>query len=475
MRRYIIDIDFTSIELIRYIETFDQDFYPVFFRHKTLSGYNLWYWDKNQQYCEFLDIIIDCKQRTVLIERDLKATLILFYYFHDTRLIISSDWTYFAEQLPLWDMLDSDYIKLFLWPGREIKWTLCHHISILYPRKKYFFCEDWLQISSVSYIPQKITLENIVHQNFCHLNEKNSVAAEISWWKDSAFLPILAKKSHCFPFTLVTGQLHSGEEWKQQRKTLAQVIDFLDIPYAYHHISKECYPLKNEPVWVIKHPIEEIYKNNLLGEIEIMKKWWINTVFNGFGWDEAFESKTAPNDYISRNAEELAFLFDRWFIDDVEQLNRSDRVYTDDLFQTSVYEACICRNNLYIQHGIWPLSPYFNLDIYEFFQSLQVTKQQFFTTFYKTFDTKLLWAFDQNTNMATYFHNFVKSDFFSSLLQAYSDNPSPLLVWWYNRKNVQKYFLDTKHCDDILLSKWSFSLYKFVYMAHMLHWKSSKI
>ncbi len=50
------------------------------------------------------------------------------------------------------------------------------------------------------------------------------------------------------------------------------MVDFLDIPYEYHLITGYDYPLKNEPIGVVRHPIEEIYKNSVLGEIAIFKK-----------------------------------------------------------------------------------------------------------------------------------------------------------------------------------------------------------
>ncbi len=114
MRRYVIDIDFSSEPIVQYIETFEQSFYPVFFHHKTSYRHHLGYGAKEKAYSEFLNIVIDEDQKSVSVERDLKATLILFYYYQGGRLIISSDYSYFVQRLDLKSMIDQDYLKLFL-------------------------------------------------------------------------------------------------------------------------------------------------------------------------------------------------------------------------------------------------------------------------------------------------------------------------------------------------------------------------
>lgn len=61
-----------------------------------------------------MEISIDTTHKTVSVERDVKATLILFYYFYEQRLIISSDYNYFAQQLDLRGTINQDYLKLML-------------------------------------------------------------------------------------------------------------------------------------------------------------------------------------------------------------------------------------------------------------------------------------------------------------------------------------------------------------------------
>ncbi len=467
MRRYVIDIDFSAENIVRYIETFEQDFYPVFFINQNKHSYHLGYGDKNKEYSEFLDIVIDEEQKLVTVERDLKSTLILFYYYKDGRLIISSDYNYFAQTLDLKNMIDEDYLKLFLWNWRDTIWSICKWITLLYPRKKYSFQKDSYKVEETQFEGKSIQMEEILSQNFCNLNEHNIVWAGISGGKDSAYLPILSKKSNNFPFTFISWQLHGGEVWKQQRDTISKVVNFLDIPYEYYTITEEDYPLRNDPVGIIKHPIEEIYKNCLLGEIAILKKHWINTVFNGFGWDEAFEPKDGSRDFQEEDKPFLSFIFQEDFIDDVDNLNASDRVYKDSLFPTSLYESLISRNNLYIQHGIWPITPYFNIDVYTYFQSLQVSKNDFFTVFYDNFDPKLKGAFNKNTNMAEYFQGYFKSEYFNTLLQASVDAGTSIMSY-YNIENIKKYFWHTPSCSDELVNSYDFFLYKFVYVSLML-------
>jgi hypothetical protein len=469
MRRYVIDIDFSSENIISYLETFEQQFYPVFFKNEIKEWLHLWYWNKLKEYSEFLDIIIDQKWKKVVLERDIKATLILFCYFDKSRLIISSDYNYFAQHLDLKNMINEDFLKLELWHWKITNTSVCNNIHPLFPRKKYIFSNNKKEVIDSIYTHKTIELQDILHQNFCNLNEHNKVGAEISWWKDSAFLPILAKKSTYFPFEFISWQLHSWEVWEQQWWTLSKVVNFLDIPYQYHVITEHDYPLKNESVGVMHHPVEEIYKNSLLWEIEILKRNGINTIFNGFWWDEAFQDRNNKSiDFTDKSNEFLSFIFQDNFIEDVYALNQSSPfIHKDAIFQTSVYDALICRNNFYIHHGIRPMTPYLNIDAYEYFQSLQVTKQQFFTAFYNNFDPQLVWAFDKNTNMSKFFESYFKSEFFNNLLQSCLSSPTKISSY-YKIDTIKKYFSYTPLCWDNLIHQYSFMIYKFVKISLML-------
>lgn len=469
MRRYIIDIDFAKENIVSYIETFEQNFYPVFFQKRSGKKIFLWYWDKHKEYSEFLDIVIDEADTSVTIERDVKSTLILFCYFDNHRLIISSDYNYFAQHLDLKNMINEDFLHLEVWHWKVTNTSICKHISPLYPRKRYTFQLNKQEIIDIDYTPQVIAFEDILHQNFCNLNAYNTIWAEISWWKDSAFLPILAKKSLHSPFQFVSWQLHAWNIWATQWGTLGKIIAFLDLPYEYYCIKEEDYPLKNELTNDIHHPIEEIYKNCVLGEIEIFKKHGINTIFNGFWWDEAFEDRNDPTiDFTDMSDEVLWCIFTKECIDAVRTLNEhSPCICEDSIFPTSVYDALICRNNLYIQNGIRPITPYLNIDIYAYLQSLKVTKQQFFNTFYNNFDQQLIGAFDKNTNMSAYFDEFFRSEFFNNLLQA-SLTQSTRISSYYNIENIKKTFPHTSSCSQEVLDTYWFLLYKFVKMTIML-------
>ncbi len=469
MRRYVLDIDFSLENILRYQETFTQDFYPCFFVREQTNGWVFGYGEKDKAYSEFMEINIDTTHKTVSVERDVKATLILFYYFHEQRLIISSDYNYFAQQLDVRNTINQDYLKLMLWNGKTGNASICQHIFPLYPRKIYHFSRDWLTVIPVTYTPQKITLEDMLHQNFCHLTDQNIVWAEISGWKDSAFLPILSKKATNFPFRFVSGQLHTWVVWETQWQTISGILNFLQLPYEYHLITPDDYPLKNDPVGMIHHPVEEIYKNSVLWEIAIFKKHRINTVFTGFWGDEAFENSADPeSDFVAASDDILSELFTQQLIDDVHALNaRPEILYIDGIFPPSVYDSLISRNNLFIQHWIWPITPYLNIDAYAYFQWLYVTKQQFFGTFYEQFDPQLIWVFAKNTNMAEYFRQYFRSEYFNNLLQSCVSSTNPL-VHYYNQANLKSLFADTRTCDEALIEAHDFALYNFVYMSLML-------
>lgn len=114
MRRFVLDIDFSKADIIKYVEFFQQTFYPQTYHFQSQQLVSLGYGDKSKKYGEFLDIIIDLRDKKISIERDLKGTLILFYYYLNGRLIITSDYHYFTQQLDLKNMINSDFLKMIL-------------------------------------------------------------------------------------------------------------------------------------------------------------------------------------------------------------------------------------------------------------------------------------------------------------------------------------------------------------------------
>lgn len=469
MRRFVLDIDFSKTDMIKYLEFFQQNSYPETYQFRSQQLVSWGYGDKNRKFSEFLDITVDQYNKKVSIERDLKGTLILFYYYSGNRLIITSDYNYFAQQLDLKNMINYDFLKLTLWNGKHALGSITKQINILYPRKLYFFDQEGLSVKQVYYKSETIQLENILHQNFCNFNEYNIVGAEISWGKDSAFLPILSKKSTYFPFKVMTWQKHSGEVGQLQQFTLSGIRDFLEIPSEYHDITDEDFPLRNEISGVITHPIEEIYKNSLLGEIAILKKYNVNTVFIWFGGDESFEdSNDVRTVFIQDEVSVLKDIFTPQFIEDVDVLNNNASIlFEDGLFQNSLYESLITRNNIFIHNGIWPITPYLNLDLYCYLQELRITKKQFFEAFYNNFDSKLRNIFDKNTNMRWFFSQYCKSAFFRNLLETCTEKRN-CLHSYYNLSYIYNNFLWPKEIDDKEIIKHWFSIYKFVKMSLML-------
>lgn len=464
MRRFVIDIDFSKTNLINNIETIEQDFYPVFFYNDENPNFiALWYGNKEIQHSEYLTIEIDLSQKTLIIDRDLKWTLILFYYFQDHRLIISSDYTYFSEHIG-WITINLSYVQNLLWSWQWTDWTILNSVHIAYPWKRYKFTPKWCTIHKKDFLPQDIDLQDIIHQQFCCMNKYNIIWAELSWWKDSAFLPILSKKSNNFPFSFASWQLHSNDVGDTQWNTLHWIINFLNIPFEFHTISHEDYPLKKEVPWVIDHPIQEIYKNSLLKEIAIFNKHGVNTVFTGFWGDEMFERFSKNNNTQPVN-QEYKNIFTEAFLESI--YSKSNTINQQDIFPPSLYQALISRNNLYIHNGIWPISPFHNIDIYGYFHKLQLNKKDFFRYFYTSVDNDIATLFEKNTNMVEYFSEYIRSDYFNSLLLSCLSDKN-IIVPYYSTNFIQTHLTPTKNWSNNQIKVYGFHIYLFVKISLML-------
>lgn len=152
----------------------------------------------------------------------------------------------------------------------------------------------------------------------------------------------------------------------------------------------------------------EIYRKGLLKEIEILQKHKINTVFVGFGGDEMFEIRTKWSTQHRRvNRSDLELVFTNKFFEDLK-LNKVKK-FKDEFFPESFYESLVSRNLFFTEMGIWPITPYRDYDIYQFFQNFKVNKKEFFRSFYGAIDKNLLDLFSKNTNMVGYFDEFFVS------------------------------------------------------------------
>lgn len=109
----------------------------------------------------------------------------------------------------------------------------------------------------------------------------------------------------------------------------------------------------------------------------------VSVMFKGTGGDELSDSSDAAKtpfaagDYavdLLQNADGLPFAGSKFemYIDTAKQIARSCALKPAPLISPSVMSAHESSNNIYIEHGIWPVAPLGDPRLYRYFQSLPV-------------------------------------------------------------------------------------------------------
>ncbi len=339
---------------------------------------------------EFLLIRVSASKGSVELQRDAYITMPLFYSCEKGTLTISNDFSrvvsHTAQRTVAGSALAEHLVALpfnwksaiseihitterarVVWDGREAKDTLPQ------PRNK-----------SSAQNPRmfKKILEHTLNTYWQRYGGQ-ILAFELSGGIDSSIAPgYYAREYHVEP-RCVTKVFPYEFGHTQTNKIQAFITTFHALSYTIPVDLLQHYPLRYVLEGGYKAPIQdsaEIYRDINREMAIALQQSGTTAVFTGIGGNELFESGKWAQQIFAGKAEKerRRAIRPAYFYTDKfrEQYQRSIEAVPatgipKPLCATSALHAGLARNNIYLEQGIWPVSPLANPRLYDFTQGLE--------------------------------------------------------------------------------------------------------
>jgi hypothetical protein len=288
------------------------------------------------------------------LRRDAFGTLPLFYAEFQDKIYVSSDFAWLVAQLPAARISykafaealrhDAPMASTFadrisiLWPDETLSYTR-HGLAIsLTKRRDWRVSADTPTASPRSFYEQ---FEQYLDYFISSRLEGQRFAFEVSGGLDSATLPQYFHRKYGIPVAMAA-LLHTDHQQEAQRLKLRQLEQTTRSRLHYQRLNpKTDFPLSRmvnqARIWPTY--FEKTYLEPTAAYVSQLAGQGIDVLCTGVGGDELFGNVTeAPDDY------------------------RSAR---------SVRYGTLC-NNVYIEQGVWPVSPLVDISLYTVVQGLPV-------------------------------------------------------------------------------------------------------
>lgn len=452
-----------------------RDAYPGTFCYLDSHGTIIFgYGDNAKIDSEFLFATLD-EYGCLTIERDAYATLPLFYAWIDQRLVLSNHYDFMVEN-GCATRLNIDHLVNLLIPNPDYHQTMYQDILILDERHTLHVESTGTRLEkphSRSWSITKDALSTNPRDFSRRLSDRfdtftdsrltgQHFAFEVSGGIDSSTLPQYYKKRFVTEPTIIGSMIFPGSYKDTQLEKLHTVCSDDDQLIAVEIDEDADYPLARfmqKKEWRPFYSFEEIYTEPLQKLAKIMAERGVQVVSTGIGGDELFENitsleteyqygKTTTKNRLER--EVLSFYTskfrEKWVAATPDQM-----LYPLPLLGVSLHGAQLARNNVYIDQGIWPVSPFSSPEIYTYCQGLPIefrANKNILRAFHQSHRfSKEIYQPVLNENFAVFFNNCLLSDKYDQLVKNLADSSSTatmgyidldaLRLAWENRRTIK--------------------------------------
>lgn len=344
---------------------------------------------------EFLHITIHSSGRLCIV-RDVYATLPLFYGMGEGFVIVSNSYEFIAASLPHLSLNERGIADVLvphvalhpvLWKEigslgeREIlEVTSEGKVHVTHPSSRPWATSSDVPPSDPAEFISR--LEQALNTTLQRYTTPNDVLAfELSGGLDSPLLPLyLSRKQPDRPWYSIT-VLTPGRPQTTLSAKLAAIQKI--APAAQLHVlrPKEHHlPLAtilSSPQAYQFYPDRDVYYEQQESAGDAFQAYNAAVVFTGMGGDDLFEHIVKSNTYIGVGEEGILERMDHFASFYTEALRSLVRVTTPKdsshrptpLLSVSL-AAPSMHHNVYIERGLWPASPYLNVDFYNYCQGL---------------------------------------------------------------------------------------------------------
>lgn len=337
---------------------------------------------------EFLQCQINLATGSLSIQRDVFCTLRLFYSATDTTFTCSDDLAELTKTATIHCIDEkalADELFLLGWSER----TLFKGVSLLGPASRI----DW-QKGAVQY--ERMAIREAAMPGDAHAFKQNFEATLAKYWHlcgheqagfetsggiDSSTMPFYIAKTHPEErLTIGSMQFHKSFGESQAQK-LIDIADTVNGELFTSQLdTKRQFPLARYvmPKYSPRpfYHYQEIYTEALAALARAFVERGVEVVFTGIGGDELFENNTRQVT-DKRNQRSRGILEkSTYFMTDAHKLfNTYQKVDTQGysgVLAESAFIAGQSRNNVYIDHGIWPVAPLADPPLFNYCQRLPI-------------------------------------------------------------------------------------------------------
>ncbi|HSX29088.1 MAG TPA: asparagine synthase-related protein [Candidatus Saccharimonadales bacterium] len=374
------------------------------------------------------------------IARDMYCTLPLFYGTSEGIVVVSNDFNYVCSALPRLT-LNRAYVRQFL-QGTEPSWqTMFHEVRVLGerqvlhvhnntiritqpPPRNWLYNEELPTTNPRDFLP----LLNWQLETFLQTRLVSThFAFELSGGLDSSLAPLYMRK-HGYTGKLVTGSmlLHEPEMRECQLQklnaliTAAQLKPYYidlhpgrDVPPAIHPAEQQGY----------MHTLHELYTAGVRHLADYFQAQGITMVVTGMGGDQLFANKPHPRIALPSPYtrplpafvhQELAYA--PYAVEATPEQS---------LLAGSTMVESLSRANIYIERGIWPVSPFHSVILFNFCQALAIqyrTNRNILRGYYQACGYPELLCLGEE-DFSSYFDVCLRSPIAASMVRHYGTRP----------------------------------------------------
>lgn len=319
----------------------------------------------------------------IRIERDMYCALPLFYGYSEGIFVVSNQYDEVCSLLPRLT-LAPDAVRSYLWSPFPLLQTMWQEVGILGARETLTLehgklhkiaapPRSWKYSSELMAVDPKNfadLLENRLEQFVATRMTGARVGFEVSGGMDSGLLPLyLAKLGYIVRMPAGSLVVPPPEAERQMQKLAA-----LEQQAPLHIFRTALNPASDHPLSILLegHPLRpryilhELYEKGVQRIATHLQQQGTTLVVRGIGGDQLFEYIPRPDNYAPASPLRPPPFLKGTF--------RGENVIFDhagkDILAFSHPLEQLASANIYIEHDIWPVSPFHDQVLYNFCQSL---------------------------------------------------------------------------------------------------------
>jgi hypothetical protein len=415
-----------------------RDVYPgTFCERKSDGSIAMGYGSREVQLeDEFLHIAFNT-DGSLVVQRDMQCTLPLFYGQTESMFVMSNDYREVVKRFQHLTLSAENLRKNLLTLNPAVPYTLWKEVKVLGERQSLWHKDGvtipippapraWTYNANLTKTNPR-SFPSIIKDRFEYFIKTrlsgNVIGFELSGGLDSAFLPLfMASHGYNSPAPAATSiQLHPEEKARQLRK-----IDALEAHTPLRSKRFTLDPRRHFPLAPMMQsgslypfdPMNDAYEAIMTEVVKHFQNLRVSVVVTGGGGDQLLEHRPHPS--VARpNAQtkaKIPFLTEKCSIKQADDTTSSPPT----LLSNSVVLENLVQANQYIDCGIWPVSPFNDIQLFNYCQALPIqfrANKNIFRAYFEAHNFPEILYKEDNEDYEYFFNTCMQSGVYDNLFK----------------------------------------------------------